>query len=79
MRELRKYNVYIACHLEVIILDNGHLGIRVPGEEACYHLCHNDVVDDSGRHEVAIAPNEAAQTALLWTKDSFSNIHGATS
>ncbi len=36
--ELRKYNVDIACLSEVRIPDSGHSVIKVPGEEACYHL-----------------------------------------
>ncbi len=39
--------------------------IKVPGEEACYHLYHSGVVDNTGRHGVAIALSEAAQAALL--------------
>ncbi len=41
MRELRKYNGDIACLLKVRITDSGHSGIKVPGEEACYHLYHS--------------------------------------
>ncbi len=39
--------------------------IKVPGEEACYHLYHSGVINNTGRHGVAIAISEAAQTALL--------------
>ncbi len=39
--------------------------IKVPGEEACYHLYHSGLVDNTGRHGVAIALSEAAQAALL--------------
>ncbi len=39
--------------------------IKVPGEEACYHLYHSGVVDNTGRCGLAIALNEAAQAALL--------------
>ncbi len=38
MRELRKYNVDIACLSEVRIPDGGHSLIKVPGEEASFHL-----------------------------------------
>ncbi len=38
MRELRKYNVDIACLSEVRIPDSGHSVIKVPGEEACLNL-----------------------------------------
>ncbi len=65
MRELRKYNVDIACLSEVRIPDSGHSVIKVPGKEACYHLYHSGVVDNTGRHGVAIALGEAAQAALL--------------
>ncbi len=49
MRELRKHKA------EVRIPDSGHSVIKVPGEEACYHLYHSGVVDNTGRHGVAIA------------------------
>ncbi len=65
MWELRKCNVDIACLSEVRIPDSGHSVIKVPGEEACYHLYYSEVVDNSGRHGVAIALSEAAQAALL--------------
>ncbi len=39
--------------------------IKAPGEEACYHLYNSAVVDNSGRHGVAIALSEAAQAAVL--------------
>ncbi len=55
----------IACLSEVRIPDSGHSVIKVPGEEACYHLYHSGAVDDTGRHAVAIALSEAAQAALL--------------
>ncbi len=38
MRELRKYNVDIACLSEVRVPDSGHSLIKMPGEEASYHL-----------------------------------------
>ncbi len=41
------------------------LAVKLPGEEACYHLYHSGVVDNTGRHVVAIALSEAAQAALL--------------
>ncbi len=65
MRELRKYNADIACLSEVQIPDSGHSVIEVPGEEACYHLYHSGVVDNTGRCGGAIALSEAAQAALL--------------
>ncbi len=37
----------------------------MPVEEACYHLYRSGVVDNTGRHGVAIALGEAAQAALL--------------
>ncbi len=60
MRELRKYNVNIACLSEVRITDSGHSVIKVPGEEACYHL----YLDNTGKCGVAIALSEAVQAAL---------------
>ncbi len=73
MRELRKYNVDIACLSKVRIPDSGHSAINVPGEEAFYHLYHIGVVDNIGRHGVAIALGEAIQAALfghaIWRKD----------
>ncbi len=65
MWELRKYKVGIACHPEIRIPDSGHSVIRMPGEEACYHLYHSGVVDNTGRHGVAIALSGAAKAALL--------------
>ncbi len=65
MRELRKYNVDIACLLEVRIPHRGHSLIKVPGEEACCYLYHSGVVDNTGRYGVAIILSEAAQAALL--------------
>ncbi len=65
MRELRKYNVDIACLSEVRIPDSCHSVIKVPGEEACYHLYHSAVVDNTGRHGVMIPFSKAAQAALL--------------
>ncbi len=65
MWKFRKYNVDIACLSEVRIPDSGHSVIKVPGEEACYHLYHSGVVDITRRHGVAIALSEAAQAALL--------------
>ncbi len=65
MRELRKHNADIACLSEVRIPDSGHSVIKVPGDEACYHLYHSGVVDNTGRHGVAIAVSSL--TALsLW-------------
>ncbi len=55
MRQLRKYNVDIACLSEIRIPDSGHSVIKVPCEEACYHLYHIGMVDDTGRHGAAIA------------------------
>ncbi len=55
----------IACLSEVRVPDSGHTMIMVPGEEACYHLYHIGVVDNSGRHGVAIDLSEATQAALL--------------
>ncbi len=65
MRELRKYYVDVACLSEVRIPDSGHSVIKVPGEEACYHLYRSGVVDNSWGHGVPIALNEAAQAGLL--------------
>ncbi len=65
MRELRKYNVDITCLSKVRIPDSGNSVIKVPAEEACYHLYHSGVVDNSERNGVAIAFSEAAQAALL--------------
>ncbi len=55
----------MACLSEVRITDSGHSVIKMPGEEACYHLYRSGVVDNFGRHGVAIALTEAAQAALL--------------
>ncbi len=60
MRELRKYGMDIARFLEVRIPDSGHSVIKVPGEEAPYDLYHNGVVDNSGRHGIAISPSDAS-------------------
>ncbi len=65
MREIRKYNVNIACLLGVRIPESGHSVIKVAGEEACFHFYHSDVVDTSGRLGVAITLSEATQAALL--------------
>ncbi len=65
MRGLRKYDVDIACPLEVRTPDSVHSVIKVPGEDYCYHPFHSGVVDNSGRHDIAIAPSEATQVALL--------------
>ncbi len=61
MRKLRKYNVDIVCLSEVRIPNSGHSVIKMPGEEACFHLFHSGVVHTSGRHGVAIAVSEAEQ------------------
>ncbi len=50
--------------MKVRITDSGHSEIKVPGEEACYHLFHIGVVDNTGRHGVAIALSGAAQAAI---------------
>ncbi len=63
MRELRKYNVDIAYLSYLRIPDSGHSVTKVPGEEACYHLYHSSVVDNTGRHCVAIALSAAL---LAW-------------
>ncbi len=55
----------IFCISKVRITDSGQSVIKVPGEEACYHLYHSGVVDNTGKHGVAIALSEAAQAALL--------------
>ncbi len=60
-KKLRKYNVDIACLSKARITDSGHSVIKVPGEEACYH---SGVVDNTGRHGVAVALSETAQAAL---------------
>ncbi len=39
--------------------------IEVPGEEACYHLYHSGVVDNTGRYGMVIALSEDAQASLL--------------
>ncbi len=59
IRELRIYNVGIACLSEVRIPGDGLAVIKVPGEETCYHLYHGGVVDNTGRHGVTIALSEA--------------------
>ncbi len=60
MRELRKYSMDIARCLEVRIHDSGHSVIKVPGEEAPYHLYHSGVVDNTGRHGVTICLSDAS-------------------
>ncbi len=65
MQKLQKHNVDIACISKIRMPDTGHSLVKVPGEEACYHLYHSGVVDNAGRHGVAIAFSEAAQVALL--------------
>ncbi len=65
MRELRNCNVDINCLSEVRIPDGVYAVIKVPGEEACYHLCHSEVVDNTGRHGVAIALSATARAVLL--------------
>ncbi len=41
--------------------------IRIPGEETCYQLYYSEVVGNSGRHGIAIAPSEASQAEpLVW-------------
>ncbi len=64
MWELRKYIVDIACLLESRIPDSGNSVIKVPGEEACYHLYHSGLVGNLGRHGAAIALSKAAPAAL---------------
>ncbi len=54
IRELQKYNVDNACLSEVRIPDSSHSVIKVPDEEACCHLYHSGVEDNTGRHDVAI-------------------------
>ncbi len=39
--------------------------IKVPGEEACYHVFPSGVVDNTGRHEWQSLFNEPAEAALL--------------
>ncbi len=65
MRKLLKYIVNIACLSEFIIPGDSHSVIKVPGEEACCHLCHSELVGITGRHGVASALSEAAQIPLL--------------
>ncbi len=65
MRELQKCNVSIASLSEDKIPDSGCSVIKVPVEEARYHLFHSGKVDLSGIHGVAIALSEAAKAALL--------------
>ncbi len=56
----------IACLLEVRILDRVHSAIKVPSAEACYYLYHSGVVDNSGRHGVAIALNKLPLKMHPW-------------
>ncbi len=70
IRELRQCNGDVACLSEVRIPNSGQSVIKVPGEDACYHLYHSGVVDNSGRHGVAIALCEATQAAF-WESISF--------
>ncbi len=55
----------IACISEVRIIDNGHSVIKAPGGEACRHLYHSGVEDNSRRHDVAIAFSKADPAAIL--------------
>ncbi len=45
--------------------DSAHSVINVPGEDSCFHSFHSGFVDNSRRHDIAIAPSEATQVALL--------------
>ncbi len=65
MRELRKYDVDIACISEVRMPNTGHSVIKAPDDGTCSHIYHTGVVDNSGRHGVAIALGEAVKTATL--------------
>ncbi len=49
----------IACFSNVRITDSGRSVIKVPVEEACFHLYQSGVVDNTGRHGVAIALSRA--------------------
>ncbi len=60
MWELRKCYVDIACLSEIRAPDSGHSVVKVPGEEASYHLYHSGVVDNTKGHGVAMALSEAA-------------------
>ncbi len=64
---LRKYNVDIACFSDVRIPDSGHSMSKVPGEEACYHLYHSGVVNNTGTHGVANYPCEVDPPTLVYT------------
>ncbi len=47
------------------IPDSGYPVIQVRGEFAFYHIYPSGVVDNNGRHAVAITRHEAVQGALL--------------
>ncbi len=65
MRELRKYDLDIACLSEVRMPNTGYSVIKAPDDDTCYHMHHTGVVDNSGMHGVAIALDEAVKTATL--------------
>ncbi len=65
MLELRNYNKDIAYISEIRIPDSSHSVITVFGETGYCHLCYSEVVDNSGRHDIAIDLNNASQAALL--------------
>ncbi len=50
--------------MDVIVPDCDHSVVRIPGEDACFHLYHSGIVDISCRQGVAIAQSETALMEL---------------
>ncbi len=65
MGTLSTYQVDVAYLSEVRMPGAGQTSIKVPGTDTSYHLFHNGVADNAGRHGVAVALNLVAYVALL--------------
>ncbi len=55
MHHPKKLTTGAVCPLEVRIPENFHSVITAHGEGACFHVCLDSVVGNSGRQNVAIA------------------------
>ncbi len=64
MRTLLAYCVVVACLLEVRLPGSGHKEIKAPHANATYHLHHSGVLDNTGRHGVALVVSTAANARL---------------
>ncbi len=72
MWELRNSKAGIAFPSKVRTPVCGFSIIKVPREKACYHLYHSGVMDNNGKHGLAIALSEAAPASPLeWFPMSF--------